>query len=225
MHIISHGLTPLIKLISLNEGSRKWIILFEFEVSGGLIVTKGTCYGEIFWSSIEYNFSGLRFRRAHINCSHINGVISTGEGYLKCQIIFVILRGVCNFRDQLLFSHPRLNLNWFLSVHVGGDTLVELYFGFLINFLNFFAGDLEKGIDGVLHLGEGLANVRVLHIPKLSIIINFNMNLIIFFGFFQFLDFMMRNKVLFKLNSQYFLLLLLVDGFHASLIQKERYYC
>lgn len=88
-------------LIPLDKTSGEWVILFEFVVTGRLVVTEHTGDGEVLRSGIENYSCWLSVWRSHMNCTKINCIVSTIKGHLKLQVILVVLRSICNFADKL----------------------------------------------------------------------------------------------------------------------------
>jgi len=75
MHVVGHCLASLMLLVSLHEAALNWIILLEFIVSSGFIVTENGGDGQVLRTSIEDNSSWLRNWGSHENCSEINGIV------------------------------------------------------------------------------------------------------------------------------------------------------
>jgi len=91
VHVVGHGFASLVHLVSLNETALKGIVLFEFVVSCGFIVTQNGGNSEIFTTSIENNSCGLRRWRTNEDSTEINGIVLTVERNLELKIISVIL--------------------------------------------------------------------------------------------------------------------------------------
>jgi len=190
VHIIGLGLASLIKLVSLNEWSRKWIVLLELEVSRSFIVAKSRSNGKVLWTSIENYSSWLRMWRAHINSTHINCVVSASERNLQVDITGVILWGICLFTHKLLFMDFCGSINSCINLDLGLSINIKVL------------SLLEKGALFLLKLIKGLANVRILHVSKLSVAHVFDHNLsIMHVRFLQFLNFNMRDEVLLQFDS------------------------
>lgn len=101
MHVICHGFAPLMGLVSLNETSGEWIILLEFVISSGLIVTENTGDCQVFRSSIEDNLGWLTVWRSHVHGTKIDSIVSAGQWDLELEIISIVLRCISDFTDKL----------------------------------------------------------------------------------------------------------------------------
>lgn len=101
MHIVGHCLASLVLLVSSYEATREWIVLLELIVSSSLIITEHRSDGQILRASVEDNFSRLTLWRAHVDCTEINGIVSTVQWNLELQVILVVNGGVSHLRDEL----------------------------------------------------------------------------------------------------------------------------
>lgn len=102
MHVVGLGSAPLAQLVSLHERAGEWIVLFELEVARGLVIAQGTGDSEVLRARIEDNACWLTHRRAHVDSSHVDGVVPARQWHLQGQVILVVLGGVGNLGHQLL---------------------------------------------------------------------------------------------------------------------------
>ena len=133
MHLVGLGSASLSKLIALHERAGKWIILFEFEVSRGLVIAESGSDGQIFRAGIEDDMSWLTLWRSHVHCAHIDSIVSASKWNLELQIIGVILRGVSSFTDQLLLPGLALGSSFLLVRCFSGNAGIQINFGARIN--------------------------------------------------------------------------------------------
>jgi hypothetical protein len=135
VHIIGWGFASSFELISLYKATRQWVILFKFEISRGFIITECTSYGQIFRSCVKNYSCWLWDWRAHMNCSHVNCVISTIEWYLESKIVLFIFSWISNFRNQLFLVNFGSGLGF--RFKISHNISLDLTFGINIQIFCF----------------------------------------------------------------------------------------
>ena len=124
MHIVGHGLAPLVSLVSLHESARKRVILLKLIVASSLVVTEATGDGEVFGACIKDDAGWLGNGRTHVHCSQVDCVVSAIKGYLKLQVILIILRRIRHLTNKLRRMH--MDLAALLALLFGLDEVVGL---------------------------------------------------------------------------------------------------
>lgn len=91
MHVVSLSPAPLAQLVPLHERAREWVVLLELEVARGLIVAEGTRDRQVLRPGIEDDAGWLTDWRAHVDSTHVDGIVPARQGHLQRQIVLVIL--------------------------------------------------------------------------------------------------------------------------------------
>ena len=208
VHVVGLGSASLGQLVSLDEGSGEWIVLFELEVARSLVIAQCTRHGQVLRSRIEHNSRWLTVWRAHIESTHVYCVVSARQGHLQLQIVLIVLGRVGNLGHQLFLL--RLCLSF--SISRGGDTGVQINLG----------GRVDAQV--LIHARRGLhklyiflikfawfhrfTNVLSLYLPKHTEVVFVNFFyldlLIVLIRFLQIFKLDMRHIMLLELNSYYF---------------------
>lgn len=170
MHVVGNGLAPIVKLVSLNERSWKWIVFLKFEVTWSFIVTESTGYSEVFTTCVKDNLSWLTVWRSHVDSSHIDGIISACQWHLKLQIISIIFSWRGNLGHQLLLTRFRASV--LTVVGIGSDWLIKINFSGWVNIQTLFFTSLllnEHSGFFLFEFREWFSNVTILDITELSV--------------------------------------------------------
>ena len=91
VHVVRLGPAPLAQLVPLHERAREWVVLLELEVARGLIVAEGTRDRQVLRPGIEDDAGWLTDWRAHVDSTHVDGIVPARQGHLQRQIVLVIL--------------------------------------------------------------------------------------------------------------------------------------
>ena len=158
MHVVSHGLASLVGLVSLNEASGQWVVLFELVVAGSLIIAKNRGDSEILRTGIENNSCWLRIWRSHVDSTEINGIVSAIKRNLQLKVISVVFGGIGDLADQL--SDMSTGLTSLLSLFIGVDIVATI--DIIVRRV------LSQGGD--LFLSYLSCCLSTLHFPKLTVV-------------------------------------------------------
>lgn len=109
VHVVSHGLAALMRLVSGDKATGERIILLKLVVAGEIVITENTGDSEVLGASVEDNSGGLTLRSAHVHGTKVNGIVSAVERNLQLQVVLVIDGRVGDLADELLLMNARVS--------------------------------------------------------------------------------------------------------------------
>jgi len=94
VHVVRRSHASFIQLVSLDEGTRYWIVFLKLEIARSLVVAQCACDSQILRSSIKHYSCRLACWWTHIHRSHVYSIISAIERDLEIKVVLIVFIGI-----------------------------------------------------------------------------------------------------------------------------------